>query len=150
MCRFRSLCSLDLERFSDRLLEVNRVVIWLTNPQGKVVELEVNPANLQKIWYQSEDCRKAKEADDKYKERDADNGKMPEWVPVYPGSSPKLAPGGSNGAGEAMFSFTTKDPQGRVFLYYQAALEDGGFDVDLTARSAAARTMTAQDRTKEA
>jgi hypothetical protein len=79
--------------------------------------------------------------------KDAESpSKIPAWVPVYPGSSPEPSPGLEGLEGFPTFSFTSKDPSGRVFLYYQAALKDAGFAVQQDVGDKM-RSMNAQDPT---
>jgi len=58
------------------------------------------------------------------------DGKMPDWLPVYPGSAPKSVfsmqnPKGSSGS----FGFTTNDSIEQVVHYYEDALKKAGLTV---------------------
>ena len=77
-------------------------------------------------------------------------GKMPSWVPVYPGAKAQgnmTARGeGADGAGEGgMVTFTTSDAPSRVTSFYEAKCKDLGATVNLTGSSDAGGMVTCAD-----
>jgi hypothetical protein len=60
----------------------------------------------------------------------ADAGKVPEWVPAYPGvnAQTKFSVQAGDGSG-GTFSFTTKDPPGAVLSFYEKGLKEAGFKI---------------------
>jgi hypothetical protein len=82
------------------------------------------------------------------------NGKLPSWVPAYPGSTPQMnitARGeGSDQKGEGgNFTFTTSDPSSRVLSFYQDKAKDMGMKVNLTTTTADAGMVIATDETSQ-
>lgn len=80
----------------------------------------------------------------------AGSGRLPSWVPSYPGSSPQLnitARGDTNdGSGEGgNFTFTTDDPTARVLSFYQDKAKDLGMKVNLTSTAGDAGMVVATD-----
>lgn len=78
------------------------------------------------------------------------SGKLPSWIPSYPGSSPQFnitARGdSSDGAGEGgNFTFTTSDPAARVLSFYQEKAKDMGMRVNLTTTTSDAGMVIASD-----
>jgi hypothetical protein len=67
--------------------------------------------------------------------------KAPDWVPVYPGSSPQSTFSTSN-AGEqgGSFAFTTADAPEKVISYYEDSLKSGGFTVSNMTSNAEGKT----------
>jgi hypothetical protein len=63
--------------------------------------------------------------------------KAPDWVPVYPGSSPKNTFSATN-AGEqtGSYAFVTADPADKLISFYGDALKSGGFAVSNMTSSA--------------
>jgi hypothetical protein len=56
--------------------------------------------------------------------------KAPEWVPVYPGSSPQSTFSASTGAEQSgTYAFVTKDAADKVISFYGDALKSAGFAV---------------------
>lgn len=56
--------------------------------------------------------------------------KAPEWVPAYPGASPKNTFSASNANEQTgTYTFTTSDSVEKVMAYYGSALKSGGFTV---------------------
>ncbi len=56
--------------------------------------------------------------------------KAPDWVPAYPGSSPKSTFSASNGGEQTgSYTFITADPTDKVMSFYGDALKSGGFTV---------------------
>ena len=56
--------------------------------------------------------------------------KTPDWVPVYPGSSPQGTFSASRGAEQTgSYTFVTKDPANKVISFYGDSLKSGGFAV---------------------
>jgi hypothetical protein len=77
-------------------------------------------------------------------------GKLPSWVPAYPGSSPQVnisARGeNSDGTGEGgNFTYTTDDAAARVLTFYQEKAKDLGMKVKLTTTTADAGMVIASD-----
>jgi hypothetical protein len=57
-------------------------------------------------------------------------GKVPSWVPVYPGSSPEVSYSAQNATEESgAYHFTTKDSSDKVLSYYEDALKSAGLKV---------------------
>jgi len=78
------------------------------------------------------------------------SGKLPSWVPSYPGSTPQFnvsAHGdGSNGQGEGgNFTFTTDDPAARVLQFYQEKAKDLGMKVNMNTTAGDAGMVIASD-----
>lgn len=78
------------------------------------------------------------------------SGKVPSWVPTYPGSSPTVnisARGDdANGTGEGgNFTFTTSDASSDVMKFYQDKAKDLGMQVKLTTTTADAGMVIASD-----
>jgi hypothetical protein len=60
----------------------------------------------------------------------ASSDKAPDWVPAYPGSSPKNAfSASSNGEQSGSFVFTTSDAVAKVLSFYSDGLKSKGFEV---------------------
>ena len=60
----------------------------------------------------------------------AGSDKAPEWVPVYPGSTPQNTFSASaNGEQSGSYTFVTADPVIKVIAFYGEALKSGGFAV---------------------
>jgi hypothetical protein len=56
--------------------------------------------------------------------------KAPDWVPVYPGSSPQSTFSASSGAEQTgSYMFVTKDPADKVIAFYGDSLKSAGFAV---------------------
>ena len=56
--------------------------------------------------------------------------KTPDWVPVYPGSSPQGTFSASSGSEQTgSYTFVTKDPANKVISFYGDSLKSGGFAV---------------------
>jgi hypothetical protein len=56
--------------------------------------------------------------------------KAPDWVPVYPGSSPQNTFSSSSGAQQTgSYTFVTKDPVDKVISFYGDSLKSAGFAV---------------------
>jgi hypothetical protein len=77
-------------------------------------------------------------------------GKMPSWVPVYPGAKAQgnmTARGeGADGRGEGgLVTFTTPDAPSRVTAFYEAKCKDLGATVNLTGTSDAGGMVTCAD-----
>jgi hypothetical protein len=77
-------------------------------------------------------------------------GKMPAWVPVYPGAKAQgnmTANGqGGDGMGEGgIVTFTTADPASKVREFYEAKIKEMGMSVDLTQVTGAGGMVMGQD-----
>lgn len=77
-------------------------------------------------------------------------GKLPSWVPSYPGSTPQMnisATGDSaDGSGEGgNFTYTTSDPASKVLAFYQDKAKDMGMKVNMTTTTADAGMVIATD-----
>jgi hypothetical protein len=56
--------------------------------------------------------------------------KAPDWVPVYPGSSPQSTFSSTSGAEQTgSYTFVTKDPADKVIAFYGDSLKSAGFAV---------------------
>jgi hypothetical protein len=56
--------------------------------------------------------------------------KAPDWVPVYPGSSPQSTFSASNGGNTSgSYQFVTQDPADKVMAFYGDSLKSAGFAV---------------------
>jgi hypothetical protein len=64
------------------------------------------------------------------------SGKLPDWVPSYPGATGQgtLAAKGSEGEG-GTYSFTTKDAASKVLEFYKDALKGAGMKIVTTTES---------------
>ncbi len=57
-------------------------------------------------------------------------GKVPAWVPVYPGSTPEVSYSAQNANEESgAYHFTTKESSDKVLSYYEDALKSAGLKV---------------------
>jgi hypothetical protein len=77
-------------------------------------------------------------------------GKMPSWVPIYPGAKAQgnmTANGqGGDGAGEGgLVTFTTPDPASKVREFYETKIKEMGMSVDLTQVTGAGGMVMGQD-----
>ena len=71
---------------------------------------------------------------------------LPDWVPAYPGSSPRLTVAGNgNDSTGGNFSFTTPDAPSKVLQFYQDKARDLGMKVNLAATTAEGGTIVAAD-----
>jgi len=60
----------------------------------------------------------------------ASSDKAPDWVPVYPGSSPQNTFSASNGTEQSgSYTFTTSDSPEKLISFYGDSLKKGGFAV---------------------
>ena len=67
-------------------------------------------------------------------------GKMPDWLPAYPGSTPKgLSMQNAQGSG-GTFSFTTSDSIDQVVHYYEDALKKAGLTTETKSMQANGKT----------
>lgn len=58
---------------------------------------------------------------------------LPDWIPVYPGSSPTVSfVNESEGRTDGAFSFSTDGEAEEILNFYRQALEAAGFEVDAT------------------
>jgi hypothetical protein len=78
------------------------------------------------------------------------DGKMPSWVPAYPGAKAQgniTAKGdSSDGTGEGgVVTFTTPDPPSKVTAFYEAKCKEMGMTVQFTAISDAGGMITGVD-----
>ncbi len=76
--------------------------------------------------------------------------RMPDWVPVYPGSTPEgsysvQSTDGSSGS----FSFKTTDAASKVTSYYQDQLRSAGFNVTLVSSGDQGGMLSAEDSGKK-
>jgi hypothetical protein len=76
--------------------------------------------------------------------------KMPDWVPVYPGSTPEgsysvQSTDGSSGS----FSFKTTDAASKVTSYYQDQLRSAGFNVTLVSSGDQGGMLSGEDADKK-
>ncbi len=81
-------------------------------------------------------------------------GKLPSWVPAYPGSSPQFnvtARGdGGNGSGEGgNFTFTTSDEGAHVLQFYEDKAKELGMTVKLNTTTADAGMVIATDEANQ-
>jgi hypothetical protein len=77
-------------------------------------------------------------------------GKLPSWVPTYPGAKAQgnmTARGeGADGAGEGgVVTFTTPDPPSKVMAFYEAKIKDMGMTINLTGTSDAGGLVAGAD-----
>jgi hypothetical protein len=76
--------------------------------------------------------------------------KMPEWVPVYPGSSPEGAYSVQSQEGsQGTFTFKTTDAASKVTSYYQDQLRSAGFNVTLVSSGDQGGMLSAEDADKK-
>jgi len=75
-------------------------------------------------------------------------GKMPSWVPSYPGTNPKatfsVSATGSEGGG-GNFSYTTSDPVSKVMDFYKDKAKEMGMTTNLNAQAGQGEMMIATD-----
>jgi len=71
----------------------------------------------------------------------ASSEKAPDWVPLYPGSSPQNTfSANSNGEQTGSYTFTTSDAAEKVIAFYGDALKSGGFTVSNMTTNSAGKT----------
>jgi hypothetical protein len=76
-------------------------------------------------------------------------GKVPTWIPDYPGSDPQGAfTAQTNEGSSGNFSFKTKDPVEKVASFYEDGFKSSGLKVTATVNSAAAAVLSAEDEAK--
>lgn len=76
-------------------------------------------------------------------------GKVPSWVPAYPGSAPEGSYSAQSAQGDqTSFSFKTSDAPDKVIGYYQDQLKSGGFKVAETVSSSAGGMVSAENGDK--
>jgi hypothetical protein len=69
------------------------------------------------------------------------NGKMPDWLPAYPGSTPKAVFSAQSAKGSSgTFGFTTNDSIDQVVRYYEDALKRAGLTVKTQSMQANGKT----------
>lgn len=75
----------------------------------------------------------------------AGSGRVPAWVPAYPGSSPQGHFSKKGVEGESgSYSFRTKDSVEKVAQYYQDALKGAGFELNTAAAGGGTSVMSAK------
>ncbi len=73
-------------------------------------------------------------------------GKLPSWVPTYPGSTPAFSARGSDGSGEGgNFSYTTKDAPSQVMSFYQDKAKELGMKANVTSTTAEGGVLVVAD-----
>jgi hypothetical protein len=75
-------------------------------------------------------------------------GKLPSWVPSYPGSKPEgvfSATGGEGEGGSARF--TTTDPAAKVVEFYQNALKSAGYKITTSTAGDSSGMVAGEDQT---
>jgi hypothetical protein len=79
-------------------------------------------------------------------------GKLPSWVPSYPGSKPAFAVRaqgsgiGSNGESEGgEFTFTTTDAASQVMAFYEDKCKDMGMNLNISTATSDGGTLVAAD-----
>ncbi len=76
-------------------------------------------------------------------------GKLPSWIPSYPGSKPALAmrAQGSNiyGGEGGEFTFNTPDAASRVLAFYEAKCKDMAMNVNISTANGDSGTVVAAD-----
>jgi hypothetical protein len=77
-------------------------------------------------------------------------GKVPTWMPAYPGSSPEGSYSAQNSEGDqTTYGFKTKDPAPQVLTYYQDQLKAAGFTITQTVNSNQGGLMSAESADKK-
>jgi hypothetical protein len=77
-----------------------------------------------------------------------EGAKMPDWVPKYPGSTPKSTfsvTGSSSDGNGGNFTFTTSDSPERVLQFYQDKIKDAGMKVTSTTTTPTGSMVSATD-----
>lgn len=75
-----------------------------------------------------------------------DSGKIPSWIPAYPGSKPEVAFTGSSDQGEGgTFTFKTSDSPQDVMKFYQDKINGMGLKTNLVANTAEGGTIAASE-----
>jgi hypothetical protein len=76
--------------------------------------------------------------------------KMPDWAPVYPGSSPEGTYSVQSSEGNSgTFTFKTSDAASKVTSYYQDQLRAAGFNVTLVSSGDQGGMLSAEDADKK-
>lgn len=77
-----------------------------------------------------------------------DTGKLPSWVPQYPGSAPKATfsvTGTSSDGNGGNYTFTTSDSVSKVLEFYQDKIKDAGMKVTSTTTTQNGGMVTGTD-----
>lgn len=113
---------------------------------GKVVSLTFDDAKNGKFSFQAtgDDGKTA------HVEFGATSGKLPSWVPAYPGAEAKgtfsIKGDDGNGQGEGgTFSFTTPDSAAKVKAFYEDKCKQAGMKVNMTLSTDQGGMMVATD-----
>jgi hypothetical protein len=76
-------------------------------------------------------------------------GKVPTWVPDYPGSDPQnVFTAQTKDGTSGNFSFKTKDPVDKVASFYEDGFKSSGLKVNANINSASAAVLSAEDEGK--
>jgi hypothetical protein len=131
-------------RTSTMRVDPDKQIMVVTDDQGKTVTMKLDRANNRLVMTDDQGKTATISADTKagsveIKGPDGNvkfggaADKAPDWVPVYPGSSPQST-FSANNAGEigGTYSLTTSDAADKVMSYYGDALKSGGFKVSTT------------------
>ena len=81
-----------------------------------------------------------------------DAGKLPAWVPTYPGSNPKSTysvTGTSSDGSGGNFTFTTSDSPSKVMEFYQDKIKDAGMKVNSTTTTPSGSMISAVDESTQ-
>jgi archaellum component FlaG (FlaF/FlaG flagellin family) len=151
-------------RTSTMRVDPEKKIMVVTDDQGKTVTMRLDPANNRLVL--TDDRGKTatitadtqagtmeiKSADGNVKFGGAAD-KAPDWVPVYPASTPQGTFSANNG-GEmgGTYSFITGDGADKVMSFYNDALKTGGFKVSTTTTNADGKVggfVSGQDDSKK-
>lgn len=76
-------------------------------------------------------------------------GKVPTWIPDYPGSDPQGAfTAQTNEGSSGSFTFKTKDPVDKVASFYEDGFKASGLKVTANINAASAAVLSAEDEAK--
>lgn len=109
--------------------ESRGLITFKEKSTGKTITLNFEDAKRGKIVFQEEGGK----GETATMEFGADSGKLPDWIPQYPGAKAEgtFAMKGTEGAG-GTFHFTTPDAADKVTEYYKEHLKQAGMEVNST------------------
>jgi hypothetical protein len=112
--------------------KTGKVVTMKFDPQKKAMVITDENGKKTSLTTTGEGVNASMEVKDSEGTMKIGNGsdKAPDWVPVYPGSSPQSTFSASSGAEQTgAYTFVTKDPADKVISFYGDSLKSAGFAV---------------------
>ncbi len=125
-------------------VDSEKKIMVITDENGKTVTMKLDPANNKLVMTDEKGQTATISADAQAGsvqvtssegsfKMGAGADKAPDWVPVYPGSSPQTNFSASDAKGESgSYTFVTKDPVDKIMSYYGDAMKSAGLKVSNT------------------